>query len=48
MLKARRIAVSAFLLGIAMLIGVGSATAEDSHWGAEQRQVAMLDMDSHW
>jgi hypothetical protein len=48
-LKARRIVVSALLLGIAMLLGAGPASADDSHWIAgPDTVVSAVAMDSHW
>ncbi len=48
MLKARRIVVSALLLGIAMLLGAGPASA-DSHWAVTASPVSSaVAQDSHW
>ncbi|MDH6580398.1 hypothetical protein P3T29_006089 [Kitasatospora sp. MAP5-34] len=47
MLKARRIVVSALLLGIAMLLGAGPAMA-DSHWSLNSSTAAAVAQDSHW
>jgi hypothetical protein len=47
-LKARRIVVSALLLGIVMLFGSGPAIADDSHWLTASAAVNLSLDDSHW